>query len=340
MVSIPLWAEELYKSVDALWQAHEETLIQAPVVLIGERHTEAAHHESQLRLIQKLAAHNPLSVGLEALGSDQQPVLEAYLRGDLDEEGFLRKSDWFDRWGYDFRLMAPLFRYAKSEAIPLFALNFPDSKHRRLLDQNSSGDLDEALLRSMPPKRREKLTALHGRHPGSGDLERFLRGQQLWEAQMATRAAEHHERHRDRQLVILAGNGHLGRAWGVGAKLERLGLKGAVAIIQDANRSLPAHLHLDPPPSDRCLSPVLGVFFDQELTVLQVMEGSLAQKLDLRAGDRLTALNEKEVSKTAQVRWALYQAAALGQVALEVVREGERLTVTHRFDPCLDTPAQ
>jgi uncharacterized iron-regulated protein len=328
LLAAPLWAGEVYESVESLWADHQDRLQAASVVLIGERHTQAAHHDAQLALIKRLAKDRPLTIALEALGSDQQKAVSAYLRGELDEAAFLDRSNWFDRWGYDFRLMAPLFRYAREEGIAILALNFPENHHRYLLEHNESGNLPDILFEPMHGDRRALLDKLHDRHPGSGSLSRFLFGQQLWEAQMATRAAYYQKAHPDRHLVILTGNGHLGTRWGIGANMARLGVKEWVSIVQDSNRSLEGHLHLEPSADmGRCLSPTLGLFFDTNLTVAAVMEDSLAQKGAIQKGDRLLSINDRTPASTAEVRRALYGAGSSGQLVLGVRRDGKRVRV-------------
>ncbi|HLH29584.1 MAG TPA: ChaN family lipoprotein, partial [Terriglobia bacterium] len=85
------------------------------VVFIGENHDRYDNHLDQLEIIRKLHAQAPdrWVIGIEYIQRPFQPFLDEYIDKTIDEADFLRKTEYFDRWGYDYRLYRPIFRFAR-----------------------------------------------------------------------------------------------------------------------------------------------------------------------------------------------------------------------------------
>ena len=66
-----------------------------------------------------------LAIGVEFVQQPFQEVLDDFVQQRIDERDFLRRSEYFTRWGFDYRLYAPLLRFARNNAIPVVALNVP-----------------------------------------------------------------------------------------------------------------------------------------------------------------------------------------------------------------------
>src|SRR5579871_464639 len=98
------------------------------VVFIGETHSRYDHHLNQLELIRRLSEVDPrLSIGVEYFPQLFQPQLDDYLAGRITENQFLRGVNYFQTWGYDYRLYDAIFRFAREHRIPVRALNVPAS---------------------------------------------------------------------------------------------------------------------------------------------------------------------------------------------------------------------
>src|SRR5262245_33454591 len=91
----------------------------ARAVFVGENHDRYDQHLSELEIIRRLYELDPKrwAIGVEFIQKPFQADLDAYITGDINEREFLRKSQYFDRWGYDFRLYSPIFHFAKEHAI-------------------------------------------------------------------------------------------------------------------------------------------------------------------------------------------------------------------------------
>ncbi len=53
--------------------------------------------------------------------------MDDYIAGRTTEQDFLRATGYFQNWGYDYRLYAPIFRFAREQRIPVRALNVPSA---------------------------------------------------------------------------------------------------------------------------------------------------------------------------------------------------------------------
>ena len=200
------------------------------VVFVGEIHDRYDQHLNQLEVIQRLQGSDPnLAIGVEYFPRSSQPHIDDYIAGKINEQEFLRAAGYFENWGYDYRLYAPIFRYAREQHIPVRALNVPNSLPAAVAKVGIKG-LTEAqranLPREMEPageayrKRLRQAFQAHGATK-PGDFEHFVEAQSVWDAGMAETAAAYLDANPGRRLVILCGSGHVAFGDGVPQRLER-----------------------------------------------------------------------------------------------------------------------
>ncbi|MDM8546659.1 ChaN family lipoprotein [Candidatus Venteria ishoeyi] len=125
-------------------------LAQSPVIFIGEHHDQYAHHINQLEIIRFLQQQGkPIAIGMEMFAREAQSVLDAYIAGDINEAQFLRKSNYFTQWRFDYNLYKPIIDYAKTHKIPLIALNL-NGKITRQTARNGLPSLEAAQQKQIP----------------------------------------------------------------------------------------------------------------------------------------------------------------------------------------------
>ena len=101
-----------------------ETLASKRVVYVGESHDRYEDHLNQLSVIRGLHEKDiPLAIGMEFFQQPFQPHIDAFIAGEIGEKEMLRRTDYFERWRYDYRLYRPILRYARDHGIPAIALN-------------------------------------------------------------------------------------------------------------------------------------------------------------------------------------------------------------------------
>lgn len=307
------------------------------VVFVGEVHTRYDHHLIQLHIIQALhQRHDNLVIGVEWFQQPYQQALDRYIAGEIDEQQLLLQSEYFQRWRYDYRLYAPILRYARAQGIPVVALNVPAELIAAVSAkgiENVPDDLQRWLPRTLDrsnDRYRERLRAIYDAHPRTefGDFERFHTVQLLWDESMAERAADYLEQHPRSSMVILAGSGHLAYGDGIPARLKRQSEVDAAIVLSQweagMDPGLADYLLLSPP---RSLPPagMLGVTIESTdsggVRLREVSEGSAAALAGAEQGDRLVAIDGTPVNGIADVRTAMWEKSPGDRVLMTVQRD-------------------
>ena len=214
-------------------------LASARVVYLAEIHTSEADHAAQLEIIQALQASNgEIAIGLEMFQRPFQPVLDAYLAGDIDEAELIEQSEYETRWGFPWELYAPIVRYAQTHQIPLIALNTP-AEITRKVSRNGLASLSGDDLRYIPPLGEIDTKNLdyqaffaevtgfgdsdspHGGAHGGFDFDNFFAAQVLWDETMAEGITTFAQANPDTTIVVLAGQGHVVFDFGIPSRVQR-----------------------------------------------------------------------------------------------------------------------
>ena len=99
---------------------------QRRVVFVGETHDRYDHHLNQLTIVRGLRERGvDLAVGMEFFQEPFQPHLDRYVAGEIGEKTLLKRTEYYERWRYDFRHYRDILAYAQANGIPLVALNAP-----------------------------------------------------------------------------------------------------------------------------------------------------------------------------------------------------------------------
>ncbi len=198
-----------------------EDLSRAKVVYVGERHTDPVHHQIQLKIIRALHGKHPdLSVGMEMFDHTYRPVLDQWSEGALDENEFVKRTHWYANWRYGFELYRDILLFVKDNKISLVGLNIPFHIPPKI----AAGGVESLLeddAEHLPDRidtgvkaHREYLEKVFGEHSSTGlkDFETFYQAQCAWEDSMAEAVAE---RPGDGPMVVVVGNGHIVRKYGI-----------------------------------------------------------------------------------------------------------------------------
>ena len=122
-----------------------------------------------------------------------QGVLDDYTAGRISEKEFLKKSEYFKRWVFDYNLYKPILDFAREEKIPLVALNI----RREIVAKVSKSGLDslsDEEKKEIPQQMdfsdneyRDRLMKVFKMHQNSKDrnFDFFYQSQILWDESMA-----------------------------------------------------------------------------------------------------------------------------------------------------------
>ena len=313
-------------------------LTKAQVILIGELHDRYDHHLTQLELICRLHARDPeIAIGVEFVQQPFQAVLDAYLSRRIGENELLRDSEYFERWGFDYRLYAPIVAFARTNSIPVIALNVPGETTAKVAREGleALGPEERQFVPShglvADGQYRSRLKRVFDNHSGvaTGEFEDFLNAQLLWDEGMAERAARYLYDHEATRLVIVAGNGHVAYRNAIAARIEARH-PGKVNIVSqdqagvsDADFELRSE-ELSLPPSGR-----LGVLLSTDETGVRIesfITDSAAREAGIETGDFIVSLDDEETRSYIDVKLILWRKLAGEPVTVGVARGGERLS--------------
>ena len=205
-------------------------LASSASVCLGETHPNPHHHWAQLRMLEEVINRRngkKMALGMEMFQRPFQGVLDDYSAGRIDEAAMLSRTDWANRWGYDFALYRPLMALAIKREIPIIALNISTELKDKIKRTGIDGlttkerarvpevDVDDAdhkawfddLMASMGGGH----SGGHGQSSGKGDDEiarKIYFSQVLWDETMADTATKWLAGDSERHIVVLAGSGH------------------------------------------------------------------------------------------------------------------------------------
>ena len=242
-------------------------LERAKVIYVGEVHDRSEDHAAQYRILRALYERHPsIALGMEMFQYPFQPVLDDWTAGRLDETNLRRRSEWDQRWGFDYSFYRPILEWTRSHAVPLVALNAPTEVTRTVASEGLEA-LSPEQREALPPLDLEDeahralvMAELGGAHHGADDeaaLERFYTAQVVWDETMAERVAEAIERSdAPTRMVVFAGAMHVRAGLGIPNRAARRGAAPYRTVLVAADEDeLDTLLEADPPAADYVLLP-------------------------------------------------------------------------------------
>lgn len=311
-------------------------LARSRVVFVGERHDSYGHHLAQLDIIRRLHALNPqIAIGMEMFQQPYQAFLDDFVAGRVDEKEMLRDTQWYERWRHDYRLYQPILQFARAQGIPIIALNM----QRELTDKVAKSGLDglSEQDKGKLPRNIDKsdvsyeyrLRQIFHQHPHREGraFNHFLEVQLLWDESMAQQVSDYMQANPDRQMVVLAGTGHLMYGSGIPNRVKReLGAKQVIVLPYD-------DLPVKPGITDFLIYPavaslpargLMGVMMEPSASgvrIEQVVPDGAAAAAGVKRGDVLQQIDRQQIASPADVRLYMLGKQPGDRVSLSVVRK-------------------
>lgn len=304
------------------------------LIYVGETHTRNADHLLQLSVLRSLPADN-LALGLEWFQARFQPILEDFIAGRIDEAEMLRQTEYFDRWGFDYRLYRPIIQYAREHHIPIVALNASRELTNAIHDSGIK-DIGPELKKELPgaydysdqayDRHLREIFEQHRR--GNADFERFRQVQLTWDETMAQNVADYLSAHPQRQMLVLAGRGHIAARHGIPNRVtRRTGISGA--IIGSYDPGLPAQSQADylvfnnehPLPPRGLMGALLDIK-DSRIVIKEFTPGSAAKDAGLKSGDRIVEVNGQPTQDFPRFKLLMLDKQPGDKVSVTVIRKG------------------
>jgi uncharacterized iron-regulated protein len=309
-------------------------LLQARVVYVGERHDSYPDHQIQLAIIQSLHDSDAkVAIGLEWFQRPFQRHLDDYIAGLISEAELLRRSQFFHRWGGDYRHYRPIIRYAREQRIPLIALNAPSELVNAIM-RDGIKSLDEPLIEHLPEEYfftnqvyKQRLKQIYRQHKGfSASFSNFYEVQLTWDETMSEEISRFLDRDSEETLVVLAGSGHLEYGDGIPERVERrTAIVGKILLPfhPEIDDPLAAHHLLSTPRGSLPARGEMGLALrhdNQQPIIVKLDHVGPARQAGLRQGDRITHIDEQPIEDLTDLQLALLDKLPGDQVALRIRR--------------------
>lgn len=327
-------------------------LLDKRVIYIGETHTSLPDHLLGLRVIEALYQKDPrLAIGMEMFPESSQASLDAYTREGtaMDEKTFLKQSDYFNVWSYDFRLFRDILNFAKDRQLPVRGLNLDRKIVSEVYRSGSTDTLSDDTKKGLPADRnldlpgyQERLLAVHkvhtGGNHGQGSSSGFIQAQGLWDETMAVNIVRFLQQHPDHRMVVLAGSQHTRKDSGIPPRVAaRMVLKQA-SLLNIYEDSFPDNLMEttdyyfladssrlpETPKIGIVLSPTSADSTEKGLIIEELSPYGKAGKSGLKKGDILVRLETTTITDMADLRIAMLDASRGDVMEAEVLRGKDR----------------
>lgn len=331
----------------------------ARIVYVGETHDNPASHRLELELFTSLAELHPQrqALGMEMFVRSQQPVLDRWVAGKLDEKEFLRESHWFENWKGDFAYYRDLLVFAREHGIPIIALNaekeLVNAVRVKPIDQLSAADQARLPDLDLADPYQQAMTAAFFGDSSHGKLhlDGFTRAQTVWDETMAESIVRYlaSPAGTGMHVMVIAGGNHVNYGFGIPRRVfRRLPVSYVTIGGQEINVSKDKEsrmMNVDTPafpliPYD-FLAYVeygdlpktgvrLGVMIEpapqgRGLVVREIVPGSLAERAGLQREDLLLALDGEVMKDHIDVVYALQRKHPGDRITLKAEREGKAM---------------
>jgi len=305
------------------------------VIYVGESHTRFEDHQLQLRVIRELIAQGRgVAIGMEMFPKSSQAALDAFIGGEIDEGQFLKKSGYFREWRFDYRLYRDIINFARENRIPIVALNIEKDKVSRVYQGGGVGELSPEEAATLPldrdldaPGYRERIHEVYSGHPGRGEKQfgGFLQSQAIWDEVMAEGVASYLAAHPERQMVVVAGRGHVVKENAIPPRVaRRLPVEQVVLMSSDGSPILPSEadytvfMPANPLPPQALLGIVMKqAGADGPITIDEAVPQGPAAKAGLAKGDIVLTVEGRAMETPDDIKIAL-----LDKKVGEVVKVG------------------
>ncbi len=218
-----------------------QALSEYDFIVLGESHDSVEDHAMQARVYSGLIELGARpALGMEMFQRPFQPILDAYVAGDIEEERMLAETEYEARWGFDPNFYSPLWQAARAAGLPVVALNVRRELTKRVsavgvdgLSETERADLPELVFG--PDAYRNwlgQVFAAHGMSTTDARFERFFQAQVLWDETMADSAVRAWSE--QQPVVIIVGRGHVERGWGIPSRIKRRLPNARVATVVTA----------------------------------------------------------------------------------------------------------
>jgi len=312
-----------------------EHLASKKIFYVGENHNQFSHHVMELEIIKNLHRRGKkLAIGMEMFQRPFQKPLDDYMEGRIEEREFLKKTEYFKRWGFDYNLYRPILEFARSERIRVVALNMSQEIVDKVF-REGLGSLSEEEKKLVPSQMdfsdnvyKERLEKIFREHEDFGveNFNFFYQAQVLWDETMSESIDEFLKAHPTDHMVVLAGNGHLAYGSGIPKRAARRNGYDYAILLNDADLEKDiADYVLFPKTIPGVTSPKLMVLLKEKGGKVEITgfpSGSSSEKTGMKAGDMILSIDRTPVREIDDLKIDLLFKKKGEKVKVRILRKG------------------
>lgn len=209
------------------------------VIYVGETHDNVIHHQVQEKVLKAVYAKNgrtkKMAIGMEMFQRPYQPFLNDYIARKIDEKEMLRKTEYYNRWSFEWSMYQPMVSFAYANGLKIVALNAPAEISKKV-SRGGLAALAEEERKLLPEKidttnkiHREYIYDRFKPHIKMGmfsedNFDKFYDAQCVWEDTMADSAAGYFrwlgKDAASGQIIIFVGGGHTMYRFGIPERVK------------------------------------------------------------------------------------------------------------------------
>ncbi len=240
-----------------------------------------------------------------------------------------------ERWRFDYRLYRPILSFAREHKIPVIALNIPKEVTAKV-SKDGIDALSEKDKQQIPSEidysdenYRQRLQQVFDNHPHKNEkgFEHFLQVQLLWDEGMAARAAKYLQANPERQLVVLAGVGHLMYGSGIPQRVSRRVQAERAIILPSGEFPLEqdvADFLVHGGGEELPKRGILGIYMEDDkegVKVKELVPEGAATAAGVEEGDIILKVNSKLIKDVVDLKLELMDKAPGNQITLHILRK-------------------
>jgi uncharacterized iron-regulated protein len=310
-------------------------ILDKPVIYVGERHTNYEDHKVQLKVIMSLHENGrKFAIGMEMFQKPFQKAINYYLSGTISEKEFLKATQYFRRWQYDYNQYREIIEYARAKNIPVIALNIWSEIVEMVATDGLDAltDLEKAEIPAdmdmSDEDYRERLDEVFESHKelGSRDFNNFYQAQILWDETMAHSIDAFLKKNPEYQMVVLAGAGHIIYGSGIPKRAFRLNGKEYVTLVpgtgvpdEDSGDFVLFPERLSPPNTIK-----LGVILKKMNGMVQIVKiqpASIAEKAGIKKDDIITSVDDWKIEDVDDLRIYMFDKKQGEKMTIKILRK-------------------
>lgn len=327
----------------------------AKIIYVGESHTNMTHHLNQLRVIKALHKDGKkVAIGMEMFQTAFQKDINEYLSGKTSENEFLKNTQYFKRWKFDYTYYKTIIDYAKKNNLPIIALNTP---RKTIKEVAKKGILAYKDKNELPLKidqsdytYKNNLMSIYSQHDFKAPSENkkdeeldekklqkkideeklkkdfFFQSQLIWDEIMAENIVKFINKNPEYTFVVVAGAGHIEKHRGIPIRVFQDTNLAYKVILNDVKSGLVNDIIISNYSEIKIKKAIkLGVYLhsDKNLKVTKLVPHSYSENFAMKKDDLILEFNNEKVNDLFDLKRLLYFVKEIKKVTLKIKRENK-----------------